>query len=78
MQPLQWAEFRGQQRREYLVKGLLDRGAFSVLYGEAGSGKTHVALDLALHLAQGLNWQDRKTKQGSVIYVAAEGGLAAR
>ena len=34
--------------------------------------------NLALHLAQGLNWQDRKTKQGSVIYVAAEGGLAAR
>lgn len=75
LQPLQWAEFRGQQRREYLVKGLLDIGAFSVIYGEAGSGKTHVALDLAQHLAQGLHWHDRKTKQGSVVYIAAEGGL---
>ncbi len=44
-----------------LVKGLLDQGALSVLYGPSNVGKTFVALDLALHVATGLPWSGMGT-----------------
>jgi hypothetical protein len=57
-----------------LVKGLLDCGAFSVLYADTNQGKTFVMLDIAFHIAAGRPWNGRKVKQGLVVYVAAEGG----
>lgn len=58
-----------------LVEGLLDRAAMSVLYGESNSGKTFAMMDIAYHIAAGLPWaEDHKTRQGAVVYVAAEGG----
>ncbi|MGO7204046.1 AAA family ATPase, partial [Rhizobium ruizarguesonis] len=35
----------------YLIKGLLDRGAMSVVYGPSNSGKTFFSLDVAFHVA---------------------------
>jgi hypothetical protein len=59
----------------YLVKGLLDRGSMSVMFGESNVGKTFVALDLALHVAAGADWHGRRAADpGDVLYVAAEGG----
>ena len=57
-----------------LIKGLLDRNQISVLYGEAGCGKTFLALDMSLRVAAGLEWFGRKVAQGAVVYVAAEVG----
>jgi AAA domain/Bifunctional DNA primase/polymerase, N-terminal len=59
---------------EPLIKGLLDCGAFSAIYGRYGSGKTFLTLDIAFHIAAGRPWQGRKVKAGLVVYVAAEGG----
>jgi hypothetical protein len=61
-----------------LIKGLLDEGALSVLYGESNVGKTFVAMDLAFHVATGMSWAERRTAQLGVVYVAAEGGQGAR
>ncbi|MDR4305655.1 AAA family ATPase [Chelatococcus sambhunathii] len=57
-----------------LIKGFLDQGAMSVLYGESNVGKTFVALDIACHIALGKGWGGLKVTQGAVVYVAAEGG----
>jgi hypothetical protein len=57
-----------------LIKNLLDAGAMSVMYGDSGTGKTFVALDLAYHVAAGVPWNGLKVVQGPVIYVAAEAG----
>jgi KaiC/GvpD/RAD55 family RecA-like ATPase len=57
-----------------LVKGLLEREQISVIYGEAGCGKTFLALDVALHVAAEFEWFGRTVDQGAVIYVAAEAG----
>lgn len=57
-----------------LVWGLLDEEAFSVTYGESGSGKSFLMLDIAFHIAAGRPWNGHKVKQGAVAYVAAEGG----
>lgn len=67
-----------QQSAKPLVKGLLDQGALSVLYGESNVGKTFVAMDIAYHVATGLAWAERRTAHSGVVYVAAEGGHGAR
>ena len=58
----------------YLVKGWLDRGSCSVVYGESNVGKTFFALDLALHIAAGEDWHGHRVSQTGVLYIAAEGG----
>ena len=57
----------------WLIKNLLPALGIAVIYGHPGSGKSFLALDWALHIALGWDWQGRKVKQGLVIYVAAEG-----
>ena len=39
----------------YLVKGVIDRGKLTVIYGPAGDGKTFFTADLAAHIAAGLS-----------------------
>jgi len=58
----------------YVVKGLIDRGTMSVVYGPSNSGKTFFALDLVFHAAIANQWRDRKVHGGGVLYLAAEGG----
>lgn len=70
-------------RSRYLVKGWLDRGAFSVVYGQSNVGKTFFAMDLALHVAAGEDWHGSRVPEGDkhagpVLYVAAEGGRGIR
>lgn len=60
---------------KWLIMGVLPSPAFGVLYGEPGCGKTFVALSMALTVANGQDWLDRKVKQASILYVAAEGVL---
>ena len=57
-----------------LIADMLDEGAMSVIYGESNSGKTFVALDMAMAVATGTPWNGKATKHGLVVYVAAEGG----
>lgn len=59
---------------EPLIKGLIDRGAMSVWYGESNSGKTFIVLDAAWHIAAGRQWAGMRVRQGAVLYVASEGG----
>lgn len=58
----------------YLIEHLIDPGCMSVVYGDSNTGKSFFALDLAVHLAVGKTWINRKVKRGSVAYVAAEAG----
>jgi RecA-family ATPase len=61
-----------------LIEDFLDEGALSVFYGDSNAGKTFVALDAVFAVATGQAWNGRRTKQGLVIYVAAEGGKKIR
>lgn len=66
-------EVQSFPKPEWLINGLLPKGGFGVLYGEAGGGKTFVALDWALSLATGRSWLSHKPKNISVAYIYAEG-----
>ncbi len=64
----------------WLVEGMIPASALAILYGPSNAGKSFLALDFALCIASALPWWGRDTRQGSVVYIAAEGvgGLANR
>lgn len=58
---------------EWWVEGLIQQDTVALFAGEPGIGKTFVMLDVAGCIATGADWHGRKTKQGRVLYVVAEG-----
>ena len=58
----------------WLVKRMLPAESIGMLFGGSGTFKSFVALDAALHIAHGMPWLGRRTTQGPVVYIAAEGG----
>ena len=65
---------------EFLIDQLLPEKAFTMMYGSPGSGKSFLAIDMALSVANGVPWQGYETKRGAVLYIAGEGvgGFAKR
>jgi RecA-family ATPase len=61
--------------REAMIGGLLDRRAMSVVYGGSNTGKTFLVLDLSACITLGKEWHGRRVRKGTVVYIAAEGGL---
>jgi hypothetical protein len=77
--PIEWAEdINPQLQHFWAVKDVLPREGLAVLYGRPGSGKSTLALDIAMHIALGRDWNGRKTRLGTVIYLAAEGQAGMR
>jgi KaiC/GvpD/RAD55 family RecA-like ATPase len=60
---------------EWLVKGVIPKDAFVVLYGPSGAGKTFVSVSLAGAIAAGQPWCGYDTASGSSLYIAGEGAL---
>lgn len=58
---------------EYLIKGWLTRDSLNRIVGEPNSGKSLVALDWAGCVGAGIPWNKHPVKQGTVVYVIAEG-----
>lgn len=66
-------EYAGSRSPEWIVKGILPKAGLAVVYGDSGSGKTFVVLDMAACIAQGLPWRGHKVKKGRVAYLCGEG-----
>ena len=58
----------------YYIKGLIDHGSSTMIYGPSGDGKTFFTIDMMLKIATGQAWRDRRVKPGLVVYVASEAG----
>lgn len=58
----------------WAVKGVVPAESLGLIFGGSGTFKSFIALDLALHVAHGLPWLGRRTVEGPVLYLAAEGG----
>lgn len=60
---------------KWLLDSLIPEEGFVGLYGQPGSGKSFIALDWAMCIAEGRPWLGiYNCQQAPVIYVAAEGG----
>jgi AAA domain-containing protein/primase-like protein len=55
-----------------IVRGAVWRGSVAVLVSESGAGKTFVVTDLGAAVSDGVPWHGRRTRKGSVLYVAFE------
>ncbi len=62
------------QAVRWAVKHVIPAASIGMLFGGSGTFKSFIALDAALHVAHGLPWMGRLTKQAPVLYIAAEGG----
>ena len=73
MPPIDWVIGDGDS-------GIITQHGLSVMYGAPGAGKSFIALDMALSIAEGIPWQGMQTRQGKVLYIAGEGvgGLGKR
>ena len=56
------------------IQGLLQNNAIAWIYGPPGSYKSVLAMGMACCVATGMDWCGRKTRQGPVLYISAEGG----
>lgn len=59
---------------DYAVKGLLNIGEVSVMYGAPGLGKTAIVAATCAHASVGKDFADSLTEKTCVIYFAAEDG----
>jgi hypothetical protein len=67
-------EYQELLKSSWRINGVLpDDARLTVIYGMPKSYKSFVSLDMALSVATGADYHDKKVKQGSVLYIAAEG-----
>lgn len=60
---------------DWLLRGMLERDTFALIFGDPGTGKSFLAIDWACRVATGTPWRDQAVKAGPVIYIAGEGQL---
>ncbi|MDC1407924.1 AAA family ATPase [Candidatus Puniceispirillum sp.] len=78
------SDLRNMPPIEWLVgweeEGFITAQGLSLIYGAPATGKSFLALDMALSIANGVRWQGVPVKQGKVLFVAGEGvaGLGKR
>ena len=66
-------QFSSATALPWIIKGVLPQAGLAVVYGASGSGKSFAVLDMGMAIARGLPWRGKRTKQGRVAYIAAEG-----
>lgn len=69
----QAADFASGASPTWLIKHVVPQAELVVMFGESGSGKSFMALDMGFHIAQGIAWREKKVRRGKIIYIAAEG-----
>jgi hypothetical protein len=55
------------------IEGILEADTLSGIVGPSGSGKSFVALDMALSIASGENFHNNPVKKGAILFCAGEG-----
>lgn len=61
-------------KSNWLIKKYMDKGSLVVLFGDPGSMKSFLVIDMGLSIAANQNWHENHIlKQGPVLYIAGEG-----
>lgn len=72
--------YRGKPPVHWMLHGVLPLEGLAALYGPSGSGKSFLALDLAVAIAEGRQWFGLYVEKRPVTYVCLEGerGMGSR
>lgn len=65
-------DFTKRPSVKWIIKKIFPRGE-TMAYGASIAGKTFVMLDIACHIAMGMDWNGYKTTRGKIVYICAEG-----
>lgn len=57
----------------WVVEDIIEAGTIGQIFASSGTGKTFFALDIAAHLAAGVEWNKRRVVGGPVVYLVGEG-----
>ena len=66
-------DLRNLPPMQWRLKGVLPQVGLAALYGPSASGKSFLALDMCIAIAEGKKWFGIRTMPSPVIYVALEG-----
>lgn len=58
---------------DWVIEDIVESGTIGQIFAAPGTGKTFFALDMAAHLAAGVEWNGRRVVGGPVIYLVGEG-----
>jgi putative DNA primase/helicase len=58
---------------EFLIDGVIETPCTGMVFGSSGTGKSFFVIDMALHVASGMQWLGKATKSGPVFYICGEG-----
>ncbi len=61
------------RRPDWLLRGMLERDTFALIFGDPGCGKSFLAIDWACRIATGTAWRGHYVRPAPVVYVAGEG-----
>ena len=61
---------------KWVIKGVAEEDSLIGVFGPPKTGKSFVTIDMAACVATGIDWHKKKTKQGLVLYLCAEGHRA--
>ena len=61
------------RRPDWLLRGMLERDTFALIFGDPGCGKSFLAIDWACRIATGTAWRGHDVRPAPVVYVAGEG-----
>jgi hypothetical protein len=75
---IRFADFKPFDGDDYCVKGVLPKSGLAVFWGPPKCGKSFFVFDLLMHVALGWEYRGNRVRQGAVVYVCLEGGLAFR
>lgn len=58
---------------DWLLRGMLERDSFALVFGDPGCGKSFLAIDWACRIATGTPWRGHAVSSSPVVYIAGEG-----
>ena len=70
---LKGEDLRNLPPMQWRLKGVLPQVGLAALYGPSASGKSFLALDMCIAIAEGKKWFGIRTTPSPVVYVALEG-----
>ena len=70
---IEWPAVAEARAPSWVIRGVLERDAVGVVWGDPRSFKSFLVLSWLLSVAHGVPWHGRPVKQGRVVYVCGEG-----
>lgn len=58
---------------DWYIDEVIPKAALGLIYGASGSGKSFLAIDMMVAIAQGKTWHGHQSRRARIIYIAAEG-----